>query len=335
MGKIFRRLLACTLLLTALSAPSRGQARTPHARNGEMAFRMQTLTETVDYLTDSLCSGRRTGTPGGLRAATWISARFRDAGLQPFADKGESYLLPFKAPSTGASGYNVAGMIPGRSDKWIVVGAHFDHLGTLEGTLYPGADKNASGVAALLSLADMFKKMRELGKIYNKGLIFVAFDGKEMNLSGSQNFVKELSAGMLLSPASGLPIRPEDISLMVNLDQLGSSLSPAESGREDYLIALTGSKNSSHLSLLKAINDGENLNLELLPDYYGSADFTRIFYSRISDQKAFLDARITAVMFTSGITMNSNKPTDTPRTLSYPILRRRVLLIYYFLANRL
>ena len=334
MGKNFRRLFASALLLLSLAASANGQSRTPHARNGEMAFRMETLTKTVAYLTDTLCAGRRTGTPGGLRAATWISGRFREAGLQPFADKGDSYLLPFTT-SNGASAYNIAGMIPGRSDKWVVVGAHFDHLGTLDGTMYPGADKNASGVAALLSLSDMFKKMRDLGKIYNKGLIFVAFDGKEMNLAGSQAFVSDLSGGRLISPASGQPIRPADISLMVNLDQLGSTLSPAESGREDYLIALTGGTGTSHLALLKAINDHENLTLELLPDYYGSADFTRIFYSRISDQKAFIEARIPAVMFTSGITMNSNKPTDTAKTLSYPILRRRVLLIYYFLANRL
>jgi len=335
MGKVFLRILLLAALLLA-GTPLQAQApRTPHARSGESALRTERLSEAVAYLSDTLCGGRRTGTPGGLRAATWISGRFREAGLQNLGGRGSSYLLPFTVPSTGASAYNVVGMIPGCSDSWVVVGAHFDHLGTLEGKCYPGADKNASGVAALLSLADMFQQMRALGRVYDKGLLLVAFDGKEMNLAGSQALVSALSAGALVSPASGKPIRPADISLMVNLDQLGSTLSPPEDGREDYLIALTGSARGSNMALLNAINDHENINLELLPDYYGSADFTRIFYSRISDQKAFLEAKIPAVMFSSGITLNSNKPDDTPKTLNFAILRRRVLLIYYFLSNRL
>lgn len=322
-------LLAAVLLLTG--GAGRVLAQVPHARNGEMAYDARAIRRTVDTLCGPACDGRRTGTPGGKHAAGYLASLFRKAGLKPL--RGSSFELPFHV-SDGVEGRNVAGIYPGRTGKYVVIGAHYDHLGRLDGTLYPGADKNASGTAALVGLAGMVRKMLQLGKTYDKGLIVVAFDAKEMNLAGSSAFVQALKDGTLQDPSTGNAIHPRDISLMINLDILGSTLSPPDSGREDYLIALTGGESyfSSHI---KARNKGENFNLELLFDYYGSSDFTRLFYRRVSDQKAFLESGIPAVMFTSGITMNTNKPADTPATLDYAILKRRILLIYYFLVSRL
>ena len=320
-------LLAAALLLTGGAGAAFAQV--PHARNGEMAYDAKALRRTIDTLCGPACDGRRTGSPGGKHAAAYLASLFRKAGLKPL--RGSSYELPFRV-SDGVEGRNVAGIFPGQTAKYVLVGAHFDHLGRLDGTLYPGADKNASGVAAMVNLAGMVRKMLQLGKQYGKGLIFVAFDAKEMNLAGSSAFVQALKDGTLQDPSTGQAIRLADISLMINLDVLGSTLSPADSGREDYLIALTGGESyfSNHI---KARNKGENINL--LFDYYGSSDFTRLFYRRVSDQKAFLESGIPAVMFTSGITMNTNKPADTPATLDYAILKRRILLIYYFLVSRL
>ena len=324
-------LLAATLLCGAGGTVFAQKGGVPHAKNGEVAFDARALRKDIDSLCGPACNGRRTGTPGGKHAADYIARRMEELGLKPL--KGTSYELPFTL-SDGARGYNVAGIFPGQSDRYVVVGAHFDHLGRLDGRLYPGADKNASGVGAMLSLGHMVRKMISLGKNYNKGLILVAFDGKEMNLAGSEAFVKLLGDGSLRNPSTGNAIRLEDISLMINLDILGSTLSPAEGGREDYLIVLSGDNTYLHNSI-KARNEGEHIDLEIIGSYYGSDDFTRLFYKRVSDQKAFLDHRIPAVMFSSGITMNTNKPADTPETLDYAVLRRRILLIYYFLAARL
>lgn len=303
----------------------------PHAKNGEVAFDAKALRKDIDTLCGPACNGRRTGTPGGKHAAEYIARRMRDLGLKPL--KGTSYELPFSV-SEDVRGCNVAGIFPGQSEKYVVVGAHFDHLGRLDGKLYPGADKNASGVGAMLAVGNMVRRMISLGKNYNKGLILVAFDAKEQNLAGSEAFVRMLREGSLRNPATGNAIRLQDVSLMVNLDVLGSTLSPADGGREDYLIVLTGANAYLHSSI-RARNEGEHINLELIGSYYGSEDFTRLFYKRVSDQKAFLEGSIPAVMFTSGITMNTNKPADTPETLDYAVLRRRILLIYYFLAARL
>ena len=331
-----KRFLTTFLLTAALLCGSAGpgaaqQGGVPHAKNGEVAFDAKALRKDVDTLCGPVCEGRRTGTPGGKHAAEYIARRMNSLGLKPLM--GTSFEVPFTV-SDGVRGYNVAGIFPGQSEKYVVVGSHFDHLGRLDGQYYPGADKNASGVGALLAIGNMVRKMIYLGKNYNKGLILVAFDAKEMNLAGSNAFVKALEDGTLKNPATGNAIRIQDVSLMINLDILGSTLSPAEGGREDYLVVLTGANAYLHSSI-RARNEGEHINLELIGNYYGSDDFTRLFYRRVSDQKAFLEHSIPAVMFTSGITMNTNKITDTPDTLDYAVLRRRILLIYYFLTARL
>ena len=79
------------------------------------------------------------------------------------------------------------------------------------------------------------------------------------------------------------------------------------------------------------MNKTQHIDLELAYDYYGSKDFTNLFYRRISDQVVFLNNGIPAVMFTSGITMLNNKPEDTAEKLDYVVMRKRIQLIFYYL----
>ena len=71
------------------------------------------------------------------------------------------------------------------------------------------------------------------------------------------------------------------------------------------------------------------IGLDLGFSYYGSENFTKLFY-RLSDQRVFVDNRIPAVMFTSGITMNNNKTWDKASTLNMEILHKRINLIYHW-----
>ena len=80
-------------------------------------------------------------------------------------------------------------------------------------------------------------------------------------------------------------------------------------------------------------NQSPEVNLDLGFDYYGSKDFTRVFFRSISDQKPFLDNGIPSVMFTSGITLRNNKANDDAESLDYAILRRRVLAMFYYLVR--
>lgn len=289
------------------------------------------LERRIEFLSDSLCEGRATGTRGATEAAFRIMSHFRQAGLMPF---DSTYSKSFIA-GEGITGHNIMGMLPGSRtrpcDSYIILGAHYDHLGILGGKMYPGADNNASGVAALMSLCDMFSAMKTAGRAYGRNIIFVCFDAKEMNMTGSRAVWEMIENGQLKDPLSGKPITKDKIYAMANMEQIGSSLAPLDSGRKDYLIALGNNTLPSEGTrrLLSLCNRFYGTMLELSETYYGSAKFTDIFYG-ISDQKIFADNGIPAIFFTSGITLNTFKTYDTVETLDLDVLRKRIILIFHW-----
>ena len=289
------------------------------------------LRRKVEFFCDTLCGGRATGTRGGTEAAFEIIRNFRRAGLERF---GDSYSKPFYTSDSARTGHNIIGMLPGSVkrpvDSYIIIGAHYDHIGILGGRMFPGADNNASGLVAMLSLAEMFSSMKTLGKVYGSSIIFVAFDGKELSMSGAEALWKMLKDGSLTDPVTGKPVTQDKIRMMINIDQIGSSLSPLSSGRKDFIIMLGGHTLPEYYSdWLSLCNRFYGSDLEISESYYGSENFTRLFY-RLSDQRPFVDHKVPAVLFTSGITLNNNKTYDSPATLDYPVFRRRIILIYHW-----
>ena len=133
--------------------------------------------------------GRQVGTPGGEKARAFVIERFKASGLVPF---GASFESPFTftagrgAQQAERKGVNVIGRIEGtRSrDRYIVISAHYDHIGVRNGEVANGADDNASGTAALFALAKYFTAHRPANS-----LIFAAFDGEESGLRGARAFV--------------------------------------------------------------------------------------------------------------------------------------------------
>jgi hypothetical protein len=182
-----------------------------------------------------------------------------------------------------------------------------------------------------MSIAEMFSAMKYSGKTWDSSVIFVAFDGNGHNLAGSTALWKMIENGSLKNPITGEKIGRENISLMVNIDQIGCTLSPLRSGREDYIIMLGGhSITKSDMYMLETCNKNYDLNMDVGLSYYGSANFTKLFY-RMSDQRVFVDNRIPSVMFTSGITMNNNKTWDEPSSLDMDVLQKRIYLIYHWI----
>ena len=284
-----KRLLFFLLTCLSLSLPAAGRERPEELRLE------------VEFFADSLRAGRALGAPGSQAVIFYLTRQLRDAGLQTSV---QSFV------ESGRIGHNVVAVTPGSFSKYVVVSAYLDGLGTLDDTLYPGADANASGLAALLALAREFNDGRKRAT----GLIFVAFDGHNTNLAGSRAFLERYRE-----------VYP--ISLLVNLDILGSTLAPVNKERPNYLMALGGREFWFNLE-----SASFRAGIDLTFDYYGSDAFTEIFYRQVSDQRWFLEAGIPAVMFTSGITMNTNKASDTPDTLDYEILDRRIQLIARWLT---
>ncbi len=283
----------------------------------------------IEHLASVGMAGRAAGTPQAKEVADYIAAEFASYGLEPFNSK--DFLQPFNihvrgklSGSTSGSGnltgYNVAGYVPAKEKfaPYIVVGAHFDHIGTHGGKFYPGADDNASGVAAMLAIAKaMGKRYKERGDLKHN-IVFVAFDGNNHNLAGSRSFL------------AGSRIPSHRIDFMANLDQIGSTLAPVgECG--EYLLVLGADKLEPwQKEQLDFANGFFRLGLCIDYTYYGSRQFYDIFY-RLSDQQTFTGAGVPALLFTSGITGHTNKESDVPQTLSPDVLMRRIELIYRFL----
>lgn len=327
--------LVMTLILCIdASTQANGQNRivTEHypSRKSVTAAKLESQ---ITYLSDPLCEGRGAGEKGGGIAGRWLQREFERIGLEMF---GNSYAQPFRI-GNGKTGRNIVGMLPGSKatsrDKYIIVGAHYDHLGNLNDKVYPGADANASGTAALLNLAEMFKILRDQGKIHDCNIIFVAFDAKEHSMAGSKALWRKIEYGGLKDPQSGKLITKEKVSLMVNIDQIGSTLSPLKSKREDYIIMLgTHSLKPIKRDMLHICNRMFAIDMDIDLTYYGSSSFTKMFYG-LSDQNVFAENGIPAVMFTSGITMNNNKPWDKLETLNLEILKKRIILMYHWIEK--
>lgn len=316
-------------LLASVPAGAQGVRYTISPVNADQVLDKEQLRSNVEYLCNPSLGGRATATEGGQAAASWLEGNFRVLGLQPL---GGAWLHGFSTPDGLAR--NVVGLIPGSASpsRYVILMAHYDNLGTLNGTFYPGADSNASGVAALLQLARMVTHMNTCRKIYRNGLIVVALDAKEKNQAGAVELWRQISAGKLLDPVSGQPVTPSQISLVVNLDQLGSTLAPLTEGQPRYLMMLSEAA-TGRQGTLQSVNKLGGFGLDLAFDYYGSKDFTRLFYRRICDQRVFLENGIPAVMFTSGITLLNNKPADVPSSLDYEVLKDRTRLIFYWLDS--
>jgi hypothetical protein len=158
--------------------------------------------------------GRFVNSPGGEKARDFVVKRFQESGVKPF---GESYLAPFTFMSRGRGansenhGMNVIGHIDGsvHPERFIVVSAHYDHIGVRNGVVFNGADDNASGTAALFALAKYFAVHRP-----PSSLIFAAFDAEEEGDRGS--------AAWLKAP----PVDLEAIIADVNMDMIGRDPDP-------------------------------------------------------------------------------------------------------------
>lgn len=148
------------------------------------------LIEDVRILSADDMEGRGTGTPGSARARAYIVSRLEALGVAaPLVGR----LQPFRAEGSAPEGtrdfdgVNILGLIPGTrvADRYIVVSAHYDHVGVNDGQIYNGADDNASGVATMLALAADLKRQAP-----EHGVILVAFDGEERGLIGARHFVQ-------------------------------------------------------------------------------------------------------------------------------------------------
>ena len=191
------------VLLALLSIQASGQYHTSP----------ESLEKHVHFLASDLLLGRGFGTPQGNIAAEYIAQQFKDAGVQAYQG---TYFHHFNSRNgiLNIPGINVVGIIPGNhpelKEEYIVLGAHYDHLGWKahkgDTIVWNGADDNASGTATLIELGrNLATSQESLGR----SVILVAFDGEESGLLGSHQILDD----------AVLP--PHKVKLMFSLDMVG------------------------------------------------------------------------------------------------------------------
>lgn len=191
-----------------------------------ISINSQKLLENMKILASDSMEGRAFSTKGSVKAQEFIEKKFTEIGLQKYKNgsyieafdytfKGKKRQEAFPVENPGinfsnvkdtiASGANVIGVLKGNSNKTIVITAHYDHLGIRENVIFNGADDNASGVAALFTIAEYFKN-----KPLKHNLIFAAVDGEEIGSVGTEVFLKNYSD-------------TKNIALNINMDMISHS----------------------------------------------------------------------------------------------------------------
>ena len=305
------------LVAAVLQAQERRRSLGPYTMYEQIIYQAK-QERLMTWLSHDMNHGRATGTRDAARVARYIETHFRQYGLEPFCEG--SFYQPFPADSaSGTVGRNVIGFVPSAvpSDKYVIITAHYDHLGVLDGNIYNGADDNASGVTVLLNLADMFGTMKKTKTGPDKNIIFAALDAKELNMAGSKHFINHLSIGK------------DSIICAINIDQIGSVLEPVHEADTNFVIVLgEQTLRRQDRGFIDLCNRYYHLGLDIDHTFYGSENFTELFY-QLSDQIVFHRAGIPSLVFTSGFHRHTYKTTDDPDIISYPVMKKRTLLIFY------
>jgi Zn-dependent M28 family amino/carboxypeptidase len=160
----------------------------------------------VEKLAADGMEGRLVGSPGGAKARAYVLERLKQSAVAPI---GESFERPFTFTSRTSGerkGTNLVGVIRGTRDPdhYIVLTAHYDHIGVRNGEVFNGADDNASGVAALLALAAHFAQTKP-----EHSLLIAALDGEEAGLQGAKALMRDP------------PVPVSAMVLNVNMDMVG------------------------------------------------------------------------------------------------------------------
>ena len=249
----------------------------------------------VSVLADDMLEGREAGSRGGRAAAKYLVLRLKEAGLQPGGRKGQ-FKQPFE-PNCN----NLLAVLPGSDpelrDEYILVGAHYDHVGYGSrrnsygpwGLIHNGADDNASGVAAVLEVIDALSQTEHRPR---RSILFAFWDGEEKGLLGSKHW------------KSNPTIPLEAVKLAWNIDMVGRM---AE-GR----LEVGGTRNTYGARRLLS-------NSHLVGQTW--LDFTWE-YKNNSDHWTFYEAGIPSLFLHTGLHDDYHRPSDDVEKLNVDGIRQ-------------
>jgi len=272
----------------------------------------QRLHTHVSFLASPALAGRQPGTPGNRQAADYIEEQFRLAGLQPLASLGG-----YRQTISARMGDNIIGVIPPvaatGTPRWIVIGAHYDHLG------YPflGADDNASSIAILIETG------RNLAGLSQYGIMFVGFNGEELPYFGTADMGSQFLFHHLPQEIGST----ENLQAAIIMDLMGGVQWPA---LKDAIFA-TGAEKSPELyrrvtqtqvSSLRIFRGGIHL-VEEIPDHGHKA---------FSDYDVFRNHKIPFLFLSAARSPRYHTAGDVASTLHYERMAATVEWLRHLVA---
>ncbi len=303
--------LMMSLMTFSVSAQFRDGTSYDDLYDGET---VSALKRHVRELSSAHLEGRKAGSEGEKAAAEYVAAAFREYGVDVLSSEGGDVFGIRKEDGDTLTSRNVIGFVQGYDrelrDRYVVVGARLDNLGTMTMTvdgrsverIYFGANGNASGLSMLVELARMVQTNSIL---FRRSVLFVAFGASAETFAGSWYFLNRAFSDS------------DRIDAMANLDMLGT-------GNKGFY-AYTAS-NADMNAIIRTLEG----NLQpVTPEIITAEPYP-------SDHRAFYDREIPSVFFTTGRYSEHNTPKDTQSILDYEMMERELEYIYNFtlaLAN--
>lgn len=275
--------------------------------------------------------GRKTGEAGQKRAANYIRNIYKNLEIEALPGTDDYFqTVPSDAmkrmfsPKLNDS-ENVAAYIKGseKPDEYVVISAHYDHVGIANGEIFNGGDDNGTGTTALLEMARMFKIAERNGNGPKRSVVFLHCTGEEYGLHGSRFFVNSKVIPM------------EQIVANLNVDMIGRRDFTYEKNKKQYLYLVGSDKLSTELHDISEEMNKKYTKLHL--DYtYNDDKHPEMIYYR-SDHYNFAKYNIPVIFYYSGEHADYHKSTDTVDKILFDEMLKRTQLIFvttWDLANR-
>jgi hypothetical protein len=234
--------------------------------------------------------------------------------------------LDYKNNTTDVSSENVVAYIKGseKPDEIIVISAHLDHEGIIDGKIYNGADDDGSGTVGVLEIAEAFKLAVDNGQTPMRSILFLHVTGEEKGLLGSRYYTD-------INPI--FPLKNTMVNL--NIDMIGRSDPKRKSKTKNYVYLIGSDKLSTELHNISEEVNKNCCNIELDYTFNDENDPNRFYYR--SDHYNFAKNNIPVIFYFNGTHDDYHQHTDTPDKIEYDLLENRARLVFntaWELANR-
>ena len=222
---------------------------------------------------------------------------------------------------------NVLGLIEGtdKKDEYVIITAHYDHVGKRDSLIFYGADDDGSGTVSVIELAEAFAKAKAAGNGPRRSILFMTVSGEEHGLWGSAYY-------------SNHPVYPlEKTTVNLNIDMIGRIGNEYMKDKDsaNYIYIIGDNKLSSDLTPITENINSTYTKLKLDRKYNDPKDPNRFYYR--SDHYNFAQKGIPIIFYFNGVHPDYHRPTDTPDKIKYELMEKRAKLVFYTamdMANR-